>query len=242
MVDGDGSGDAPEGYDPDNYGVNTIYKLNKEDVTDVDVIILHGMYNERGISKSAFGDITDMYPSQNTYLGRLQYAISRIYEELENAENHNCKVVICSAHKYGKYPYSNLSAYEDGEPIRLGAEMVAKYHSLYFIDLMNYGNFNKYNWSYLSASSSPYNTNYLPADGVLDGTNKPYESIDVAPSASANSGKYITISGKDGCYKSDGVSWVWEYTGAIWNGDQLHLNQNGYQRIAEYIAGQLLTI
>lgn len=242
MVDGDGSGDAPEGYDPDSYGVNTIYRLNEADVADVDVIVLHGMYNERRIARENFGEDTDMYPIQNTYMGRLQYAVSRIYEELEKAGNKNCKVVICSAHKYGKYPYVDLSAYDDGEPIRLGAEMVAKYHSLYFIDLMNYGNFNKYNWSYFSASSSPYNANYLPADGALDGTNKPYASLDVAPDASSNTGKYITVTGKDGCYKSDGTSWVWEYTGAIWNGDQLHLNQDGYQRMAEYIAGQLMTI
>lgn len=239
MVDGDGSGDAPEGYDPDDFGVEELYALNSEDVTDVDVIVLHGMYNERSIAKTAFGEITDMYPAQNTYLGRLQYAISRIYDELEKAGNKNCKVVICSAHKYGKYPYSNLSAYDDGEPIRLGAEMVAKYHSLYFIDLMNLGNINKYNWDKFSLSSSPYNANYIPADGVLDGTNKPFASLDVAPSVSANSGKYITISDKDGCYKSDGTSWIWEYTSAIWNGDQLHLNQDGYQRIAEYIAGAL---
>lgn len=242
MVDGDGSGDAPEGFDPDTFGVSNLYRLNEQDVSDVDIIVLMGMYNERGISKSAFGEITDTYPTQNTYIGRLQYAISRIYEELEKAGNKDCKVVICSAHKYGKYPYTDLSAYDDGEAIRLGAEMVAKYHSLYFIDLMNFGNINKFNWDYFSNSSTPYNSNYIPSDGVNDGTNKPFTSLSDAPSASSNNGKYITISGKEGCYVSDGTSWNYDYRSAPWNGDQLHLNQDGYQRIAEFIAGHLINI
>ena len=243
MVDGDGSGDAPSGYDPDNFGTSTIYKLNAEDVKDVDIIILMGFYNTRGTAESNRGELTDMYPSQNTWYGQMNYAIKRVYEELENAGNTNCKVVICSAHNYGKYPYSNKSAYDDGQILLDATKAIANRHSLFLIDLMNNGNINMYNWGKFQSSSTSYATNYIPSDGVNDGTNKPFSSLDVAPSAASNNDKYITILGVSGCYKSNGTSWEKLSSPAYpWNGDQLHLNQAGGYRLGEYIAGQLLTI
>lgn len=243
MVDGDGSGDAPEGYDPDSFGTSTIYKLNEADVTGVDIIILMGFYNTRNAVLSNKGELTDMYPNQNTWYGQMNYAIKRVYEELENANNSNCKVVLCSAHKYGKYPYIDKTAYEDGDPLLEATKDIANRHSLFLIDLMHNGNINMYNWDKFQNSSSPYNPNYIPSDGVNDGTNKPFESLDVAPSAAANSGKYITIANVTGSYKSDGENWVKQSNYPFpWNGDQLHLNQAGGYRLGDYIAGQLLGI
>lgn len=243
MVDGDGSGDAPEGYDPDAFGTSTIYKLNEEDVEGVDILILMGFYNTRSTAKSNRGELTDMYPEQNTWYGQMNYAIKRVYEELEKAGNYNCKVVICSAHNYGKYPYVNESAYDDGQILLEATKAIANRHSLFLIDLMNNGNINMYNWGKFQASSTSYAENYIPSDGVNDGTNKPFASLDAAPSASANTNKYITVSGVSGCYKSDGSTWV-KLTSPNypWNGDQLHLGKEGGYRLGEYIAGQLTTI
>lgn len=237
MVDGDGSGQPPTGYDPDTFGTANLYALTDEDVKDVDVIVLMGFYNARSLT---LGSATDMYPSQNTFVGQVNYAVKRVYDCLAQAGNNNCKVVICSAHKFGKYAWSDKTAYDDGENIRLGAEMAAKQNALLFVDLMNHGNINKYNWNAFQYSATPYNANYIPASGSNTGVNIPFASLSAAPSASANNGKYITVQGESGCYKSNGTTWVKDATiPAIWNADQLHLNELGYKRIGEYIAGEI---
>ena len=237
MVDGDGSGTPPEGYDPDNFGVETIYALSTEDVTDVDIIVLMGFYNVRTIAVSSPGNKDDMYPTNNSFIGQLNYAIKRVYEELEKANNMQCKVVICSAHKYGKYSYSDLSAYHDGDDLYNATKKAADYNSLPCIDLMHCGNINKYNWNNFQSSNTPYNPSYIPQDGVNDGTNKPFTNLGEAPDAASNSGKYITINEESGCYKSNGSIWEKAKNSAPWNADQLHLNTNGYNRIGDYIAG-----
>lgn len=237
MVDGDGSGTPPEGYDPDNFGVQTLYRLNTTDVTDVDIIILMGFYNERmTVKKNEIA--TDIYPTNNTFAGRLNYAIKRVYEELSNANNMQCKVVICSAHKYGKYSYSDLSAYDDGDKLYNATKLIADYNGLPCIDLMHNGNINKYNWNTFQSNNTPYSSDYIPKDGVNDGTNKPFANFEEAPDASANNGKYITIEDKANiCYKSNGNIWEEYKKAAPWNADQLHLNTSGYYRLGDYIAG-----
>lgn len=238
MVDGDGSGVPPEGYDPDNFGVETIYALSTEDVKDVDIIVLMGFYNVRGTATNSPGNETDMYPTNKTFIGYLNYAVKRVYEELEKANNMKCKIVICSAHKYGKYSYSDLSAYDDGDDLYNATKKSADYNSLPCIDLMHCGNINKYNWNSFQSSNTPYNPNYIPKDGVNDGTNKPFASLDEAPDATSNNGKYITIVGEQkSCYKSNGEIWEKALNQAPWNADQLHLNTDGYNRIGDYIAG-----
>ena len=237
MVDGDNSGTPPEGYDPDNFGVSTIYPLNVKDVTDVDIIILMGFYNER-LSIKENEVATDMYPTNNTFAGRLNYAIKRVYEELSNANNMQCKVVICSAHKYGKYPYNDLSAYDDGDKLYNATKLIADYNGLPCIDLMHCCNINKYNWDTFQSSNTPYSSTYIPSSGTNDGTNKPFASLNEAPIASENNGKFITIQGQRDAYKSDGENWAkvpWML--APWNNDQLHLNTKGYYRLGDYIAG-----
>lgn len=237
MVDGDGSGTPPEGYDPDNFGVETIYALSTEDVKDVDIIVLMGFYNVRSIATSSPGNETDMYPTNKTFIGQLNYAIKRVYEELKKANNMQCKVIICSAHKYGKYSYSDLSAYDDGDDLYNATKKSADYNSLPCIDLMHCGNINKYNWNVFQNSNTPYNSNYIPKNGVNDGTNKPFASLVEAPDATSNSGKYITINEESGSYKSNGTNWEKVQNTAPWNADQLHLNTDGYNRIGDYIAG-----
>lgn len=242
MVDGDGSGEAPEGYDPDDFGVSALYALNIADVKNVDIVILMGFYNERSSAVNNPGAETDMYPAQHTVIGRINYAVKRVYEELEKANNMQCKVVICTAHRYGKYSYIDKTAYDDGEAICEVAQVAANYNSIPCIDLMHNGNINRYNWNEFQSSPTPYNSSYIPADGINDGTDKPFESVDAAPDPSANDGKYITIS--DGSiYRSDGSQWVLSSSGKCpWNSDQLHLNARGYARIGDYIAGCLLSL
>lgn len=243
MVDGDGS-ETPPNYDPDDFGTSVIYPLNSEDVRNVDIIAIMGAYNERKKAVSDLGSVTDVYQpnsgSSNSFCAKFNHVIDRVYEELNKINNTTCKIVLITPHKYGKYPYSDESAYDDGEDMYNAFKLISDYHSLPLIDLMHGGNINKYNWNNFQSSNSPYNNNYIPADGINDGTNKPFDSLDSAPSASENEGKYITVTGKLNAYKSDGSSWVLQSNyPAPWNGDQLHLNTEGYYRIGEYIAGQI---
>lgn len=242
MVDGDGSGNAPEGYDPDNFGVSKLYKLNTEDVKDVSVVILMGFYNERRGLDSNAGEVSDMYPSQDTFMGCLNYAIKRVYEELAKANNNSCRVVICSAHRYGKYSYLDKDGYDDGDKLLEYTKMVAEYNSVPCIDLMHNGGINKYNWNLFQASPSTINQNYIPADGINDGTNKPFENQESFPSASENKYKKVSVKGSSGTYTSNGTEWVWSWEPYPWIGDQLHLSADGGKLLGNYIAAQLLSL
>ena len=242
MVDGDESGDAPSGYDPDNFGTDRIYKLNTKDVENVDVIIIMGFYNERKLATSTPGIKTDMYPTNDTFIGRLNYAIKRIYEELQKANNTNCRVIVCSPHKYGKYSYIDKTANEDGEDIYNAIKVSADYNSVPCIDLMHNGGINQYNWNSCQASDSAINNNYIPADGINDGTNKPFNSQADFPPASENKGKKVTSKGYEGTFTSDGEKWNFDWEPYPWLGDHLHLSQFGGYMLGDYIAAQLLTL
>ena len=244
MVDGDGSGDAPEGYDPDNFGASNIYRLNAEDVKDVSVIVIMGFYNERGKVSAEHGEVSDMYPDNNTYIGRLNYAIKRIYEELAKANNNTCRIVICSAHRFGKYPYSDKDAYYDGDTILQYTKAASDYNSLPCIDLMHNGGINKYNWNLFQSSSTDYNQKYIPADGLNDATNKPFESLELVPDASSNTGFKVTVGTASNykTYKSNGSSWIIDSARCPWIGDHLHLNSDGGKLLGNYIAAQLLSL
>lgn len=244
MVDGDGSGDAPEGYDPDNFGASNIYRLNAEDVKDVSVIVIMGFYNERSKASAEHGEVSDMYPDNNTYIGRLNYAIKRIYEELAKADNNTCRIVICSAHRFGKYPYSDKDAYHDGDTFLQYTKAASDYNSLPCIDLMHNGGINKYNWNLFQSSSTDYNQKYIPADGLNDATNKPFESLGLVPDASSNTGFKVTVGTASNykTYKSNGSSWIIDSARCPWIGDHLHLNSDGGKLLGNYIAAQLLSL
>ena len=244
MVDGDGSGDAPEGYDPDNFGTSRIYKLNTEDVKDVAIIVIMGFYNERSKASNEHGEAADMYPDDDTYIGRLNYAVKRIYEELAKANNNTCRIVICSAHKYGKYPYSDQDAYFDGDTILQYTKVASDYNSLPCIDLMHNGGINKYNWNLFQNNSADYNQNYIPADGLNDGSNKPFASLESVPDPSLNNNLKVTVGTESNykTYKSNGSNWIIDSARFPWLGDHLHLNSDGGKILGNYIAAQLLSL
>ena len=245
MVDGDGSGDAPESYDPNYATGGTLYKLNNKDVANIDIICIMGFYNERNTVANNAGNKNDMYPSQVSFIGKLNYAIKRIYEELDKANNSKCKIVVISAHKYGSYPWNSKTAYDDGDDILQATKIAAEHNSLYFIDLMNGGEINKYNWKHFQNSPTNYNPLYIPSDGINDGTNKPFDSKDNFPDATTHNGYYVTLKGDPDrtSYKSNGLDWIKQENGGNpYLADQLHPNDAGYKRLGEIIAGHLLLI
>lgn len=213
--------------------------LSVDDVKDKDLIILAGFYNNINQAVDSLGEKSDMYPAQDTFTGNLNYAIDKVYKLLKSANNVRCKVVILSAHKYGRNEYMDKSSYETGEAIFEGTKMCADYNSIPLIDAMHKCNINKYNWDFYQSSSTEYNKLYIPSDGINNSTNKPFASLQEAPSASENQGKYITIQDTEGCFYSNGNSWEANSTPYIWLGDQLHPNSDGYKRIASLVVSFL---
>lgn len=238
MVDGDGSGNSPSGFDQNTDVSGTLPALTSNDVENVDVIICHGFYNE---IRTPLGEVNDMYnPSDKsgaTLCGELNYMIKRIYQCIEQSGNYTCKIVLSSAHRFGKNQYTDDDAYVHGDEFADAVKMVAEHNSVGYIDNMHYANFNKYNWSHFHASSIPYNPLYITGDGTEnDGKNKPFASTQSLPSSVAV-GSLATV-GNDS-YEYDGSTWKKNGMLAPWNADQLHTNEEGSKRIGEYIAGCL---
>lgn len=129
----------------DGYG-GQLPALNYQDLVDVDTVCIMGCLNEIDTAVSNKGNITDMYPTNNTFIGKLRYAIKRIYDESVNANNREIKIVIISPHFYGKNGYRLLTAYDDGAIIFNAMKEVADYEGVMFCDVMHNSGINAYNW------------------------------------------------------------------------------------------------
>lgn len=225
MVDGDGA------------VTNPIAALNTTDVANKDAIIIMA-YNEVDYTLGVSGD---MYPSNNTLIGRANYAIKRIYEELEKAGNYSCKVIISSPHCFGLHEWRNEDGYTLGVKLLNSVKTCASDNKIPYIDLLNNSGINKNNWKYYQQSASPANAKYIPSVGSSDNTNKPFTNVSSAPSASSYNGYFITVGTVNSftTYKSNGSSWVVDSTPYPWHADQLHPNILGYEKIGDYMAKQI---
>ena len=141
-------------------GVNTLDPLNVADVTGKDLIVIYGAYNDRG---SLAGTVGDLYPTQTTVAGRLQYVIDSIYTLLESASNLKCKILIVTPHCVGKYAYIAYDGYDE-YPVSSGQTLkdicdtmvaVAEYNSLAVYNAWTDSGINKNTWSIYSASPTP---------------------------------------------------------------------------------------
>ena len=82
--------------------------LTATDVTGKDLIIIFGGYNDRASIKGLVGDV---YPTQSTFAGKLQYVINTIYTLLTTAENLDCRIVLATPHCVGLYSYILVDGY-----------------------------------------------------------------------------------------------------------------------------------
>lgn len=162
MVDGNGS---------------SFPALSQSDVENTDAIIIMGFYNDRRLANTNLGTETDMYPSQSTFIGKLNYAIKRIYEELSKANNLKCRVIIASPHRWGI-----ITEEDDGDKwgpkLLEGCQIAGKINGCPVFNLMDNAGMNKFTWDIFARSTS----------------------------------------------------------------DELHLNEDGYNRVGEYIAAQMDTL
>lgn len=137
--------------------VGTIAALSVADVTNKDLIIFFAGYNDRG---TADGSVGDVYPTNNTIAGRLQYCINAIYNLLSQAGNLTCRLMIVTPHCAGKYqsiPYDGYTEYPSGtgrtmETLAQIMEDVAEQNSLPVYNAWEKSGINKFTWDVYSAS------------------------------------------------------------------------------------------
>ena len=108
MTDGDNGLEGTYNSETDKNGV--LRPLMATDVEDVSLIVVLPAYNERA---TTFGQVGDCHPAESTICGRIQYLLNRIYEELEDAGNLTCHVLMATPHCAGKYPYVDADGYEE---------------------------------------------------------------------------------------------------------------------------------
>ena len=232
-VDGqDGAGE----YDNETYASGTLYALNTSDVSNKDLIVLYAGYNNRRTNVGVVGDCYD--PQNNTgktIAGYMQYCINRIYEELTEANNLTCKILIVTLDCHGKYPYIDMDGYaeDNGNGTKYISEIqeaVAHANGLACCNLYKNSGINKNTWCVFGASSSSEVSTYTKYKINNDGT------VDYNTQLNYKNGNYYNQI-RNGEVVSE------QYTGSSpypYNGDQLHKSNAGYKRIGECIAGSII--
>lgn len=237
MVDGDkGLGGD---YDNETDASGVLKPLTAEDVSDKDLIVLFGGYNNRGTDDGKVGDCYNPDGGgQSTIAGYMQYCINRIYEELQNANNLKCKLLIVTVDCAGRYNYIDADGYDE-YPSGSGRSMetlaniqreVAEHNSILCCDLWHNSGINKHTWNVFGASSNPVNETYSPYE--LNSSGDPVNETRI---------KYVK--GQSYYQIRNGEVVLEEYTGSSpfpYNSDQLHKSTEGYDRIGECIVGTII--
>lgn len=237
MVDGDNG--LGGNYDNETDAQGVLRPLMPQDVAGMDLIVVYGGYNIRGLKTGQVGDLykTDG-TGENTVAGQMQYAINRIYENLYAADNMTCRLLIVTVDCPGKYPWADADGYSDVQPgdgksFEAMANMqkqVAEYNALPCCDLFHTSGINRHTWAWFGASPNPVNPDYSPYK--LDENGDPVSGERI---------RYVT--GESYYQIRDGKVVLEKYEGKAphpYNGDQLHKSPAGYQRIGEVIAGAII--
>lgn len=233
MTDGDNGLDGTYNAETDKNGV--LRPLMAADVEGVSLIVVLPAYNERA---TVLGSVGDCHPEQETICGRIQYLLNRIYEELEDAGNLLCHVLVATPHCAGKYPYVDADGYEE-YPTGTGQTMeklsdtikaVAQANNVAVCDLWHESGINRRTWSVFGAQKNAVNEQY--AKYQMDASGRVVGS---APQRYVNGQSYYQ--------KRNGSIILEKYTGSSpypFNGDQLHCSTEGYARIGECVVGSVI--
>lgn len=233
MTDGDNGLDGTYNSETDKNGV--LRPLMASDVEDVSLIVVLPAYNERA---TTFGKVGDCHPAESTICGRIQYLLNRIYDELKDAGNLTCHVLMATPHCAGKYPYVDADGYEE-YPAGTGQTMeklsdtiraVAQANNVAVCDLWHDSGISSRTWSVFGAQKNAVNEQYakypLDSSGNVTG-NTPQRYVNGQSYYQNRNGKVV----------------LEKYTGTApypFNGDQLHCSSAGYARIGECIAGTVI--
>ena len=237
MVDGDNGlgGD----YDNETDAAGILRPLTPGDVADMDLIVLYGGYNNRNLPIGKVGDV--FYADgtgQKTVAGLMQHAIDRIYENLYEADNIACRILIVTVDCAGKYPWVDADGYEESvsgmgnslEAIANIQKAVAAHNAIPCCDMFHTSGINRHTWAYFSFEPNVDNPNFSPYKLDENGCPVSEERI-----------RYVT--GESYYQIRDGKVVLEKYEGRSpypYIGDQVHKSPAGYRRIGEVIAGAII--
>lgn len=216
-------------------GSGSLPALSTSTVTGKDIIVLFGGYNER---TQPLGVVGDLYPTQNTVAGRLQYAINKIYEKLTAANNLTCRVVVATPHCSGANGYVYVDGYTkwNNNSLKEIAEImvsVSNYNNVPCYNSWQNSGIGKFNWNIFQSSATPNNSTY-----TYKGDFTSIGAVNFTPVTN----DCVTVNFYTG-YLYTGGAWVIQTTPKFpWKNDQLHLNTLGYEYIGKKFAQYINTI
>lgn len=132
--------------------------LTSTDLVGKDVLTFFGSLNNRS---QLVGNINDLYPSQSTICGMLNYVINKIYTLMREANNMNMRVVFVTPHLIGKYRWvdaNGLDEYPIGsgqtlETISNSIKLICGRYGIPVVDLFHNSGINQYNWDVFTVNS-----------------------------------------------------------------------------------------
>ncbi|MFR5948574.1 MAG: hypothetical protein ACLUF8_14340 [Clostridium sp.] len=167
LIDGENGQDGE--YDNETDASGILRPLSIDDVAGKKLIIVYAGYNERHMT---YGEIGDVYPTNNTLAGKVQYVINSIYSLLEQADNLTCKLLFITPHCVGTYGYVNVDGYGEYptgtgrtlEGISDTIKKIANYNNIPVKDLWHESGINKFTWNIYCAktpasATAPYPDN-----------------------------------------------------------------------------------
>ena len=238
MVDGDRglNGD----YSDFSPTADLLLPLTAEEVKDMDMVVLYGGYNNISGDRGQVGDLYNPDGSgQKTIAGIMQYAINRIYDELEKADNLGCRLLVVTVDCPGKNTWVNADGYTEYKPgTGKSYESIAKvqydvavYNSLPVCDLFHNSGINRRTWKYFGFEATTCNENY--SRYLLDENGNPVDNTEMRYEKGKS---YYQI--RDGKVVLEQYNELAPYP---YNRDQLHKSPAGYRRIGEVIAGTIIS-
>lgn len=127
----------------------TLEPLTVDDVTNKDVIIWFSGTNDMN---TAHGQVGDLYPTNKTVAGCMQYVINKLYALLESANNLGCRVIVVTPFCYGALSPNPTALVNDGSGLAEIIEKVAHYNGLPCYNAYNNSGINQFTWAKWSSN------------------------------------------------------------------------------------------
>ena len=216
-------------------GVDSLPPLSVSDVSGKSLITLFGGFNDRSYPE---GSVGDLYPSQNTICGRLNYSIKKVLQLLIDANNQNCAFVCILPYLCGKYEWidaDGLDIYPTGGTQTLYTatrlmKKVCEINGIPTIDLFTDIGWNQYTWSKYTLNE--LSTNEYTYIGE-------FATVEDLPVGTLNNAARVV--GVNNAYI---FTTLWELSTSPfpWNSDQLHPNSEGHNKIANHIIAKIKSL
>ena len=130
----------------------TLSPLSVEEVTNKDLIVFFGGTNNMNQAHGAVGDV---YPTNKTVCGEMQYAINKIFELLKTANNLTCRVVAVTPYCFGATEWNDNALLKDGAGLAESIEKVANYNGLACFNAYNESGINQFTWAVYTNNATP---------------------------------------------------------------------------------------